>query len=198
LSALAVAARAGSAAVVRCSPAAPNRPHQRIEPARGQPGVPGEEGLGDARRGQEHHGQHHAVEDQAEVDRLHPAQDQAEARAVAQLGQLGVGEHAGAPPRRAEHEAEEEEAQRVDPQAPEREQPGGGDHPGDEERRVGGELGRRHAEPGRPAREAPPGEEVLLGPGAGALALTQAAQRGPDQEGAQEQEVDEAQHPLQP
>ena len=73
---------------------------ERREDARRQPLVPRQQRLGDLLGREEHHREHGAVEDRAEVDRLRGAQHRRGARAVAELGHLGVGERAGAVPRR--------------------------------------------------------------------------------------------------
>jgi hypothetical protein len=132
----------------------------------------------------------HAVDYCAVVDRLKHAQRQHAAAAISHLGHLGVGEHAAAPPAHREYEGHQEEGERVDPEPPEREDAGGRDQAGDQERGVRGELCRRHGQPGFPARDGPAGEEVFLEVLGGLPAGAQPRPDGVNDERDDDQQVD--------
>ncbi len=136
--------------------------HHRREHPGGKPLVPEQERLGDGLGREQHPGEDGAVEQGAEIERLEGAQHRRRPAAVAQLGQLGVGQHRSAPPARRQQEPQHQEGQGIDPQPPQREDAGDGDQPGDQQRRVRRELGGGHADPSLPAGQRPPGEKVFL------------------------------------
>ena len=164
--------------------------HDGLVDRRRQPLVPGQEHLGDANGRDQHHGHHDAVDHRAVVDRLEHPQRQHAAPAVAHFRELGVGQHAAAAPADREHERHQQEGERVDPQAPERKDAGGRDQAGDQKRRVGGELGRRHRQAGLPAGNGLAGEKILLKVLRCLVACAQTGADGVDDEGKDDEQVD--------
>ena len=101
-----------------------DRPIGRI----GQPGVPGQEKLRDLERSQQDETQGDRVDHQPEIDRLGQPQRQAPVPAVPDLDEFSVGQNSCAPPKSCEQKSHQEECETIDPEPPQRENAGGGDH----------------------------------------------------------------------
>ncbi len=139
-----------------------DEPHDGLVNARRQPVVPWQKHFGDTDRSHQHHRQHHAVDHRSVIDRLEQTQRRDAGPAVAYSGQFGIGQYAGTAPAHREDEGHEQESQAIDPQAPEREDAGGGNQARDQQRRIRRELRCCHGESGFPAFDGLAGEKVLI------------------------------------
>jgi hypothetical protein len=92
---------------------------------------------------------------------LQRAEPQRPLGAIAHYRELGVGEHAGAPPGGAEHEAHEQKRKPIDPQTPEREDAAQREQSHHEQRCIGRDLSGGHAEAGAYAADAAACEKVF-------------------------------------
>ena len=103
-----------------------------------------------------------AVDRQTEVERPEPAQEGGRRPAVADLGELDVGQDAGAPPQPGVEEDREHAARNKIPPQPIAGDAALGHHAGDRQRRVGGEGRGDHRRTGQPPRDVAPGEEEFV------------------------------------
>ncbi len=129
-----------------------------------------EEGAADLDHGGDHPGHGQAVDEHPGVDRLEAAQHRRRAAAVAQLDDLGVGDHPRAPPQPGEEEGRRQVGQRPAPPDPVAGDAARGDDAGDRQRRVGGEGGGDDRGAGQPPGKPAVGDEEAVDPGRRAAA----------------------------
>ncbi len=113
--------------------------------------------------------QHDAVDGNAEIERAKAAQEGRRSARIADLGELDVGHHPGAPPQPRVEEDREHPARHEAPPQPVARDAAPGHQAGHHQRRIGGEGGGHHRGARQPPRHVPAGEEELgdVLPGAG-------------------------------
>ena len=115
----------------------------------------------DLRHGQVHPAHDDGVDREGQVNGAKAAQEGGGRAGVAELGELHVGQHAGAAPQRGEEEDGEHPGEQERPPQPVAGDALAVDEAGDDQRRVGGEGGGHHGSPGQPPGDVAAGEEEL-------------------------------------
>ena len=147
----------------------PQRPEKMVYSAvtpkrteRGGPGVDVERDLEDRDHGAGDPAHDDQIDRQGEIERAEAPQHRRRLAAVAQLGELEVGEHARPAPEPGEEEDREDPRDRAVPPEPVAGDAVLGDQAGHHQRRVGREGGGDHRRAGEPPGQRPAGDEVLV------------------------------------